>query len=73
MIDGFRAYPAMKESGVPWLGRVPAHWTLARLKSALLKTTAGFGGATFLPLVKSSCAQTSKLSTVDGVLQHLRE
>lgn len=26
MIDGLGPYPAMKDSGVPWLGEVPAHW-----------------------------------------------
>ena len=28
----FPAYPAYRESGVPWLGRVPAHWNLTRLR-----------------------------------------
>lgn len=26
MIDGLKPYPAYKDSGVPWLGRVPEHW-----------------------------------------------
>lgn len=26
MITGLRHYPAMKDSGVPWLGNVPEHW-----------------------------------------------
>jgi type I restriction enzyme S subunit len=26
VIDGLKSYPAMKDSGVPWLGEVPAHW-----------------------------------------------
>lgn len=26
MIDGLKPYPAMKDSGVPWLGEVPKHW-----------------------------------------------
>ena len=25
-------YPAYKPSGVPWLGEVPEHWEVARLK-----------------------------------------
>ncbi|MBM3484866.1 MAG: restriction endonuclease subunit S, partial [Alphaproteobacteria bacterium] len=25
-IDGLKPYPAMKDSGVPWLGEVPEHW-----------------------------------------------
>jgi type I restriction enzyme S subunit len=28
----FPAYPAYRDSGVPWLGQVPAHWTTARVK-----------------------------------------
>ena len=28
----FPAYPAYRESGVPWLGRVPAHWRGVRVK-----------------------------------------
>ena len=26
MIEGLKPYPKMKDSGVPWLGNVPAHW-----------------------------------------------
>src|SRR5579883_1408391 len=26
LIDGLQPYPAMKDSGVPWLGEVPEHW-----------------------------------------------
>ena len=32
MIDGLKPYPAMKDSGVPWLGEVPEHWDVQRLK-----------------------------------------
>ena len=30
MIDGLKPYPAMKDSGVPWLGAVPEHWGIER-------------------------------------------
>ncbi|MBC7084189.1 MAG: restriction endonuclease subunit S [Bacillota bacterium] len=30
-----KPYPAYKDSGVPWLGEVPAHWEVRRLKSAV--------------------------------------
>ena len=33
MIDGLKPYPAMKDSGVDWLGEVPAHWEVRRLKT----------------------------------------
>lgn len=32
MIDGLKPYPAYKDSGVPWLGEVPEHWTTLPLK-----------------------------------------
>jgi hypothetical protein len=32
MIDGLKPYPAMKDSGVPWLGVIPAHWKISRIK-----------------------------------------
>ncbi len=32
MIDELKPYPAMKVSGVPWLGEVPEHWGIARSK-----------------------------------------
>jgi type I restriction enzyme S subunit len=30
MIEGLPPYPQMKESGLPWLGDVPAHWEVRR-------------------------------------------
>ena len=29
---GFRSYPEYKDSGVEWLGEIPAHWEVRRLK-----------------------------------------
>ena len=29
----FKPYPKYKDSGVEWLGRVPEHWTLPRIKT----------------------------------------
>lgn len=29
MIDGLKPYPTMKDSGVPWLGRVPEQWQVS--------------------------------------------
>ena len=31
MIAEFKPYPAMKPSGVEWLGEVPEHWDVRRL------------------------------------------
>lgn len=33
MIADLKPYPAYKESGLPWLGRVPGHWEVKRLKN----------------------------------------
>lgn len=33
MIEGLRPYPEMRDSGVGWLGEVPAHWEVRRLKT----------------------------------------
>jgi len=35
MIAGLGPYPAYKDSGAPWLGEVPEHWDVRRLKSLL--------------------------------------
>ena len=35
MIDGLKPYPAVKDSGAPWLGAVPRHWAVKRMKSAV--------------------------------------
>ena len=35
MIADLKPYPAYKESGLPWLGRVPRHWSVSRIKTVL--------------------------------------
>lgn len=35
MIHNLKPYPAYKDSGVPWLGKVPEHWGLKRTKTVL--------------------------------------
>ena len=36
MIDQLKPYPTYKDSGVEWLGQVPAHWEVRRLKNVCL-------------------------------------
>ena len=36
MIQTFKRYPTYKDSGVPWLGNVPEHWQVERLKSSVI-------------------------------------
>jgi type I restriction enzyme S subunit len=35
MIADLKPYPEYKESGLPWLGRLPRHWKVRRMKSAV--------------------------------------
>ena len=43
MIANLKPYPSMKDSGVPWLGKVPQHWEVGALKRfAWFKSGAGF-------------------------------
>ncbi len=35
MSHALKPYPAMKDSGVPWLGQVPEHWEIRRLGALL--------------------------------------
>ncbi len=37
-------YPEYKDSGVEWLGKIPAHWDLLRLKNAVVDCVNGFWG-----------------------------
>ena len=56
-----RPYPAYKESGIEWLGKVPEHWELAALRHLATKFGSGItprGGATVyeargIPLLRS--------------------
>jgi type I restriction enzyme S subunit len=40
----FKPYPAYKESGVEWLGEIPAHWEVKRLRSTLTSCQNGVWG-----------------------------
>lgn len=35
MIEGFRPYPEYKDTGLPWLGQIPMHWDIERLKNRI--------------------------------------
>ena len=34
MLAELKPYPQMKDSGVEWLGEIPAHWSIRRLRTA---------------------------------------
>ena len=35
----YKPYPAYKDSGVEWLGRVPEHWGIQRIREPLIYST----------------------------------
>jgi type I restriction enzyme S subunit len=46
MIHRFKPYPAYKDSGVPWLGKIPEHWEVIPLKRVTASRCDGpFGSA----------------------------
>jgi type I restriction enzyme, S subunit len=54
MIDGLKPYPEYKESGVPWLGKVPLGWSVSRIKTVLreLDYRSPDGSGTLLSLTR---------------------
>jgi len=45
MITDLKPYPAMKDSGVEWLGKVPEHWEVRRLGDSVLDCVNGVWGS----------------------------
>jgi type I restriction enzyme S subunit len=37
-------YPAYKDSGVEWIGKIPTHWTISRIKNAIAYAINGIWG-----------------------------
>jgi type I restriction enzyme S subunit len=57
----------LKPSGVPWLGDVPEHWDVARLKSTLVRNDSGCWGSDFS--ASGSLVLRSNEQTLDGTWQ----
>ncbi len=55
MIADLKPYQAYKESGLPWLGKVPEHWGLVRIKTVLRESDSRStdGTATLLSLTRN--------------------
>jgi type I restriction enzyme S subunit len=43
-VNCWQSYPAYKDSGVEWLGEIPEHWGVIRLKHALSRNDGGVWG-----------------------------
>ena len=39
-----KLYPEYRESGIPWLGQIPIHWEVKRLKWSLKSVVNGVWG-----------------------------
>lgn len=37
----YKPYPAYKDSGIEWLGEIPAHWDLKRLRNCVMRLESG--------------------------------
>ncbi len=44
---GYVPYPAYKDSGIEWLGEIPTHWAVTRIKRLLLENDSGVWGSDF--------------------------
>jgi len=55
MTFGLKSYPAYKDSGVPWLGEVPEHWGVRRIKTLFREKDerSGDGRGVLLSLTRS--------------------
>ncbi|MFZ5898143.1 MAG: restriction endonuclease subunit S [Bacillota bacterium] len=55
MIRDLKPYPAYKDSGVPWLGKVPANWEVRRIKTLFreMDERNGDGGGPLLSLTRA--------------------
>ena len=60
----WRPYPGYKDSGVEWLGRIPASWKICRLKHALSRNDSGVWGED--PDGEGTIVLRSTDMTVDG-------
>ncbi len=69
MITDLKPYPAMKDSGVPWLGEVPEHWEVRRLGTLCT----GFSNGTAATQLASGESQylVSRIETISsGIIDY---
>ena len=60
----YKPYDAYKNSGVEWLGAIPAHWEVKRTKSLLVKNDGGVWGSDFDD--EGTVVLRSTEQTIDG-------
>lgn len=69
MIERFRRYPEYRDSGVEWLGEIPAHWGVRRLK-AIASIRYGLGqppreSKHGLPLIRATNIDNGRIVQTD--------
>lgn len=64
----YKPYPQYKDSGIEWLGQVPEHWSLSRIKHIATVSNSGSYGeddfSTLTPFTRRTC--TTAQITIDG-------
>lgn len=66
MIAELKPYPMMKDSGVPWLGEVPAHWSVRRFKNLVRERDEKSPGGSEQLLRVSQYTGVTERKRVDG-------
>lgn len=71
MTEGLRPYPEYRESGVAWLGRVPAHWETAALRHRFtvqlgkMLDTKRITGQHLVPYLRNTDVQWDRVNVED--------
>lgn len=63
---GYPVYPEMRDSGVPWLGEIPGHWQLKRLKNVTSHNDEALEESTE-PDFELEYVDISSVNLVDGI------
>lgn len=73
MIEGLKPYPEYRESGLPWVGRIPAHWQMRRMKLLLREVDSrSTNGTERLLKVSQYTGVTERKSSDSSGGQHTR-
>lgn len=77
MIHDLRPYPRMKDSGVPWLGQVPEHWNVIKIKRLFREREERVGGneVQLLSLTRAKglipqAAASSRIASVEDLSKY---
>ena len=67
--ERYRPYPASKDSGVEWLGQVPEHWEVKRLRFTVTKCQNGLWGDDPDGINDVACVRVADFDRVAGVVK----